>query len=107
MTNLTIGGGNGIATLSLNGGTINSANAVTVTSTGILTGDGVIAGDVINSGVVTADNLTVTGTLSNKHRVNGSGRINASFKTPTERGCEYSMATPCKSPGQHLTILGW
>ena len=77
MTNLTIGGGNGIATLNLNGGTINTQfDFVTVAATGVLTGDGVITGDVDNFGTVIADNVTITGSLDNKGIVTGNGRIN-------------------------------
>ncbi|XAM00624.1 PEP-CTERM sorting domain-containing protein [Phycisphaeraceae bacterium D3-23] len=77
LTNLTVGGNNGIATLSLNGGTITAENAVTVTDTGVLTGDGAVGGDVDNFGTVLADNLTVAGTLHNFNLIAGSGRINA------------------------------
>ncbi len=44
LTNLTIGGNNGIATLSLAGGTITASNSVVVTPTGVLTGEGIING---------------------------------------------------------------
>ncbi len=83
MTNLTIGGNNGIATLSLNGGTINSSNPVVVTPTGILTGDGVINANVTNNGTVTAQNVTITGVLTNNSVVTGSGRINAQLNNTT------------------------
>lgn len=81
--NLTIGGSNGIATLSLNGGTIttSSIGRVIVESTGVLTGDGVIGGvgGVINLGTVLADNVTVVGTLFNSNIIAGDGRINAAI----------------------------
>ena len=79
MVNLTVGGNNGIATLSLKGGTIALLNAIQITSTGILTGSGVIDGDVDNNGKVIADNVTIqNGTLTNHHIMTGNGFINGS-----------------------------
>jgi hypothetical protein len=75
---LQVGGGNGIATLRLNGGMLSVTGApVNITPTGVLTGDGVIDGSVTNFGTVLADNVTITGTLTNHNRIAGSGRINA------------------------------
>jgi hypothetical protein len=76
---LQVGGGNGIATLSLNGGVLSVAESVTVAPTGVLTGDGVIEGTVTNRGTVLANNLTITDGLTNHGIVTGSGRINASL----------------------------
>ncbi len=76
---LTVGGGNGIATLALNGGELSSTNDVLIQSTGVLTGDGVVNGDVINHGTVAADNVTITGSFTNHSLINGSGRINATL----------------------------
>ncbi len=76
MTHLTVGGNNGVATLSLNGGAITSPNAIQITPTGILTGDGVVDADVTNLGKVVADNVTVNGKLTNYNIITGDGFIN-------------------------------
>ena len=48
---LTVGGGAGIGTLVLNGGTLTATDGTTVTSTGVLTGHGTIGGPVtLNAG---------------------------------------------------------
>ncbi len=66
---LTVGGNNGIATLSLNGGSLTSSTAVQITPTGVLTGSGVISTPVTNHGVVKADNVTINGILTNNHEI--------------------------------------
>jgi probable HAF family extracellular repeat protein len=82
---LTVGGsdlgGNGIATLALQGGTISLQPGVynNITRKGVLTGDGVIDGTIYNYGTVTAQNVTITRGLSNLGLINGSGRINANL----------------------------
>ncbi|CAM8671798.1 PEP-CTERM protein-sorting domain [Comamonadaceae bacterium] len=80
---LTVGGGNGIATLRLAGGTLTSESAVQIASTGVLTGDGAIVGGVSNSGTVRADNLRIDGVLSNSGRIVGHGRITADLAQTT------------------------
>ncbi len=73
---LQVGGGTGLATLSLrNGAVLTATHGVVVQSTGILTGDGVIAANVINNGTILANNLTFNGTLTNNHVIRGNGRI--------------------------------
>ncbi|MEQ1905761.1 MAG: choice-of-anchor tandem repeat NxxGxxAF-containing protein [Pirellulaceae bacterium] len=76
---LQIGGGTGLATLSLqNGSNLSATNGVTIRSTGTLTGDGVVSGNIENQGTIVADNLTVVnGTISNHNTIRGSGRIDA------------------------------
>jgi PEP-CTERM motif len=84
---LTVGGdgtgNNGIATLTLNGGTLNvlgvSGKFTTITAKGALTGDGAINGAVINLGTVSAVNLTLAGGLSNTGTVTGNGRLNTNL----------------------------
>ncbi len=50
---LQIGGGTGLAALSLTAGTeLTATNGVNIQSTGILTGNGTIAGNVINQGMI-------------------------------------------------------
>ncbi len=58
VNSLQIGGGNGIATLSLANGTIESLNGVQITTTGILTGDGVIDADLHVAGQLNPGNST-------------------------------------------------
>ena len=80
---LTIGGdanvNNGIATLSLNGGTIIVAGAAgaftTITAKGVLTGSGTLTGAVVNLGTVNAVNLVLSGGLLNQGLVTGNGRL--------------------------------
>lgn len=76
---LTVGGGNGIATLKLAGGTLTSESAVQIASTGVLTGEGVITGRVLNAGTVRADNLRFDLGLDNVGCVVGNGRIAANL----------------------------
>jgi len=82
---LTVGGGNGVATLRLAGGTLTSQSAVQIASTGVLTGDGAIVGGVVNAGTVRADNLRIEGGLSNSGRIVGNGSIAADL-TQTAAG---------------------
>ena len=80
---LTIGGdasgNNGIATLSLNGGTIevagNAGVFTTITTKGVLTGRGTLTGAVVNAGTVDAGNLVLSGGLLNQGVVTGNGRL--------------------------------
>jgi len=79
---LTIGGGTGIGTLSLNGGNLTVLNGVNIASTGVLTGTGVITGTVTNQGEVRAKNVTISGgNLINQGQIRGQSsglnRINA------------------------------
>ena len=79
---LTVGGGTGIGTLSLNGGNLTALNGVNIASTGVLTGTGVITGTVSNQGEVRAENLTISGgNLVNQGQIRGQtsgfNRINA------------------------------
>jgi hypothetical protein len=84
---LTVGGdstgNNGIATLSLNGGTFNvlgnAGQFTTINAKGVLTGDGIINGVVSNLGTVNAVNLTLTGGLTNAGTVTGNGRLNTNL----------------------------
>jgi hypothetical protein len=80
---LTVGGGNGVATLRLAGGTLTSQSAVQIASTGVLTGDGAIVGGVVNAGTVRADNLRIEGGLSNSGRIVGNGSITADLTQTT------------------------
>ncbi len=80
---LTVGGGNGVATLRLAGGTLTSQSAVQIASTGVLTGDGAIVGGVVNAGTVRADNLRIEGGLSNSGRIVGNGSIAADLTQTT------------------------
>lgn len=104
---LTIGGdatgNNGIATLSLNGGTITvnglSGRFTTVTAKGVLTGDGVLTGAVTNLGTVTAQNLTLAGGLTNQGLVNGSGRLGTNLAN-TASGTVQTLS------GQTLVLSG-
>jgi hypothetical protein len=78
VNSLTVGGGNGIATLSLNGGELTStAGPVQILATGVLTGDGQILSAVTNLGTVRAQNVTILGGLTNQGLVEGNGRLNA------------------------------
>ncbi len=75
---LEIGGGNGIAALSLLGGKITALDApVRIRGTGVLTGDGSIAGGVLNQGTVRAQNVTIAGGLTNEGLITGNGRLSA------------------------------
>jgi probable HAF family extracellular repeat protein len=84
---LTIGGdatgNNGIATLSLNGGTISvlgrAGQFTTITAQGVLTGDGRLTGPVVNLGTVVAQNLALPGGLTNQGVITGSGRLRTSL----------------------------
>jgi len=81
---LTIGGGTGIGTLSLNGGNLTVLNGVNIASTGVLTGTGVITGTVTNQGEVRAKNVTISGgNLINQGQIRGQtsglNRINATI----------------------------
>jgi MYXO-CTERM domain-containing protein len=75
---LTVGGdgtgNNGIATLSLSGGTINvlgdAGQFTTINAQGVLTGDGTINGAVNNLGTVNATNLGFSGVVTNAGTVN-------------------------------------
>jgi probable HAF family extracellular repeat protein len=104
---LTIGGdasGNtGIATFSLNGGTItvlgSSGGFTTITARGVLTGDGTINGAVVNLGRVDAVNLTLTGGLANQGLVSGNGRLNTDLSN-------FSSATVRVDSGQRLQLFG-
>jgi probable HAF family extracellular repeat protein len=73
-------GNNGIATLSLDGGTISVLGSggafATISANGVLTGDGTINGAITNLGTVNAQNLTLSGGLTNQGLVNGDGRLN-------------------------------
>lgn len=87
MRQLTLGGdgtgNNGIATLSLNGGTINvtgvAGQFTTITAKGVLTGDGRINGAVVNQGTVNAINLTLASGLTNTGTVTGNGLLNTNL----------------------------
>jgi probable HAF family extracellular repeat protein len=91
---LTVGGGatgnNGIATLRLNGGTINVLGDIkqetftTITAKGVLTGDGTINGLVSNSGTVNAVNLTLPGGLTNHGTVTGNGVLSTTLTNSTD-----------------------
>jgi probable HAF family extracellular repeat protein len=104
---LTIGGGtsgnNGIATLSLNGGTLdvtgNASQFTLVTTKGVLTGDGRITGAVNNEGTVIAANLTLPGGLRNRGLVTGHGRIDTDL-------VNASSGTLRVSAGQQLQLNG-
>jgi probable HAF family extracellular repeat protein len=94
-------GGNGIATLVLNGGTITLDGTAYngTTRKGVLTGDGVIVGTIYNYGTVTAQNVTITGGLANLGLVNGSGRINANV-------INGLTGTVRSGAGEHLLLNG-
>ncbi|WP_214279235.1 hypothetical protein, partial [Escherichia coli] len=72
-------GNNGVATLALNGGTINvtgvAGQFTIITAKGVLTGDGRINGAVVNQGTVNAVNLTLVGGLVNTGTVTGNGTL--------------------------------
>ncbi|MBX3638175.1 MAG: PEP-CTERM sorting domain-containing protein [Rubrivivax sp.] len=75
---LTLGAGNGIATLSLGAGVLSTVDGpLQVRGKGVLTGDGRFDGEVVNTGWVRGQNLTITGGLSNAAggRVGGSGSL--------------------------------
>ncbi len=79
---LTIGGGTGIATLSLNGGNLTALNGVEIASTGVLTGTGLVTATVTNRGEVRARNVSINGgNLLNQGQIRGQtsglNRINA------------------------------
>ena len=83
---LEVGGGNGIATLSLAGGKITTlADQLTIRANGVLTGDGTIGGPVLNQGTVRAQNVTINGGLTNEGLVTGNGRINGDIYNTTGR----------------------
>ena len=104
---LTVGGdgtgNNGIATLSLNGGTINvlgSAGQFTsITAKGVLTGDGTVNGAVLNQGTVNAVNLSLTGGLTNSGIVTGNGRLNTNLSNA-------AAGTVQLGSGQRLMLSG-
>lgn len=104
---LTVGGdtsgNNGIATLSMNGGTIDVIGAsglfTTVTAKGVLTGDGMLTGSVTNLGTVTADNLILSGGLTNQGMVNGSGRLTVNLTNS-------ATGTLRVGAGQQLLLAG-
>ena len=74
---LEVGGGTGVATLSLGGGVLESMGAVQVLAKGVVTGDGVIRGGLDNFGVLLADAVTVEGRISNHGLVTGDGAVTA------------------------------
>jgi hypothetical protein len=77
---LQVGGGTGLATLSLrNGATLTAINGTTIEATGTLTGDGVIAGNVENHGNVIAQNVTFTTKLTNHNVIRGNGRLDGTI----------------------------
>lgn len=86
---LTVGGGNGVATLELSSGVITLTDgSALIQSGGILTGDGKLVGSVTNRGTVQAQNLTFTGALDNAGLVTGGtnpnrSRINARLANQT------------------------
>ena len=101
---LTIGGGLGIATLNLNGGSITAIDNVRVNGNGVLTGTGEIIGNVINFGEVIADNVTITGgDLINNGLVGGTtaanNRINAQLQN--QAGGEVRVGA-----GESMRITG-
>lgn len=70
---LEIGGGHGIATLAMSGGTrISSNERVMIRDNGVLTGDGRIAGDVTNDGTIRANNVTFENKLTNRGVIRGT-----------------------------------
>ena len=75
---LEFGGGNGVATLNLNGGNLASQFPVRVLSNGVLRGDGQITGTVVNLGTTIAENITVHGDFANAGVLRGDGRMNVS-----------------------------
>jgi hypothetical protein len=72
LRSLVVGSGTGFATLTLGGGSIDSANPVQIASRGILAGGGSISAQVVNAGEVRADNLTLSGGLVNNGTVRGA-----------------------------------
>lgn len=101
VNSLTVGGGDGIATLRMESGAIIfSKLGTTIQSTGVLTGDGTIAGaNVDNLGVVFADNLRIGDTLKNAGVVRGSGRIDANFDNTSDG--EFRVAS-----GEYMRLTG-
>jgi hypothetical protein len=76
---LAVGGGAGVATLSLSAGALAATAGTTILNSGVLTGDGVISGGVLNEGTVRAQNVTIQGGLTNAGVVSGNGRITANL----------------------------
>ncbi|RTL15451.1 MAG: hypothetical protein EKK52_20360, partial [Burkholderiales bacterium] len=78
-------GNNGIATLNLQGGSIQVTGisedrfSTVISDKGVLQGDGLISGLVLNRGTVDASNLTLPGGLVNTGLLTGNGRLNANL----------------------------
>jgi hypothetical protein len=110
---LQIGGGNGIATLRLDGGTItNLEGTVEVKPTGVLTGDGTISGGITNYGTVLAENLTITAGLFNQGLISGDGRINAAVhnggagEISVSAGQQLRLTRPGSANSGQIDVLG-
>jgi hypothetical protein len=100
---LTVGGGAGVATLRLAGGTLGSANAVQVASNGVLTGRGTVSAEVVNAGEVRADNLVLAGGLLNRGVVRGAATGDARLETNLTNAGGGVVRTEA---GQTLELVG-
>ena len=108
---LHVGGGTGIATLTLSqGGQINVAEGLTVLPTGVLTGDGVVGGSVTNNGEIRAQNLTITGVLTNNGDILGSAstanRISAQLNNLAAGEIRVAAAQSLRLTGPSHTNAG-
>ena len=76
---LTIGGGTGLTTYDVNGGSITAANGVHVQDKGHLTGNGHIVSDITNFGETHISGLTIDGNIINDGELTGSNKINGAL----------------------------
>ena len=80
---LSIGGGDGIATLDMQlGAILTVTNDVTIEANGILTGDGTIDADIDNRGTVEANDVVVNGNIDNTTSgvINVTGGASVTFE---------------------------
>lgn len=99
---LTLGGGGGIATLNMNGGTISTADGTFISPTGVVSGSGQFGGTVDNAGTLTPTSLTFADGLSNFGTLRGTtfgGTLTGAIHN-TEFGQIRSNA------GESLRVLG-
>ncbi len=107
LRSLRIGGGTGLATLSLqNGVPLTVTNGVTIQSTGTLTGNGSIIGNMTNNGTVVANNVSVAGTLTNNGVIRGNGLVNSNVVNTSSGRIRASSGESLFLSGPSLSNFG-
>ena len=101
---LEIGGGDGTATLLLNGGTLTALEGVTLTGNGRLTGVGTLAAEVLNRGQVTGNAVRIAGTLDNEGVLRG--RLGAETLIAAETILNRAGGLIDVRAGEGLTLEG-